>query len=508
MSGGPPGDPAGDDRSGGERRRRRRDERRHARRNAAATESPRPVDEPEPASQQTVGPERAPAARGDAAQGDAAHGSHPRGAHSRDDAGPREAGAREAGAREARAATSVVPTGGPGRPRVRPTVVLVAVAALLLVALVVGAVATGMFGSQQTDETAPDGTAPVAAQETVFLALSGGGRDVVVGSLLAVDDSRAVSLLVPGQLLLDVPGAGRSPLVESLALGDSAPGQAVADALEVRVDGTWVLTVEGLAQMVDSLGGVVVDVDREVAVGDVLLPVGDAQQLGGSQAATFASYVAEDEAEQVRLARFDQVLSAVLRRLPSDPAMLASQLTSLGSSSRSTLAPEQLAELLARVAHRADDELLIASVLPITELSTGSETTLFSVDDEAAAEVVDTRLAGALSPGGEDAARVLVLNGVGTPGLGEVARDRLVAAGLRFVPGGNASQFGTEQTAVLVPSSSEQDREWGTAVAQALGLGADSVAVGQDEPTLADVIVVLGADFAALAESGTTSPSP
>lgn len=139
-------------------------------------------------------------------------------------------------------------------------------------------------------------------------------------------------------------------------------------------------------------------------------------------------------------------------------------------------------------------------MLPVTELSTGSESTLFSVDDDAAADVVSARLAGALSPAGEDTARVLVLNGVGTPGLGEVARNRLVAAGLRFVPGGNTSQFGREQTAVLVPSSSPQDRAWGSAVAEALGLGPDAVAVGQDDPTLADVIVVLGADFAELAE--------
>jgi hypothetical protein len=94
---------------------------------------------------------------------------------------------------------------------------------------------------------------------------------------------------------------------------------------------------------------------------------------------------------------------------------------------------------------------------------------------------------------------VLVQNGVGAPGLGDDARSRLVDEGFRFVGGGNAELLGRQTSAVLVPSSSASDRELGLAVAAALGLPAEVVAVGQEAPTTAEVVVVLGADFAEVA---------
>jgi hypothetical protein len=95
---------------------------------------------------------------------------------------------------------------------------------------------------------------------------------------------------------------------------------------------------------------------------------------------------------------------------------------------------------------------------------------------------------------------VLVQNGVGTPGLGDSARDLLVDAGFRFVGGGNAATLGQPTSAVLVPSNSTANRELGRSVAEALGLPAEVVAVGQEAPTTADVVVVLGADFAERAD--------
>jgi hypothetical protein len=98
---------------------------------------------------------------------------------------------------------------------------------------------------------------------------------------------------------------------------------------------------------------------------------------------------------------------------------------------------------------------------------------------------------------------VLVQNGVGTPGLGEQARHLLVDAGMRFVSGGNAATLGRDKTVVAIPSDGQRDRERGAAVAKALGLPDDAIAVGKDQPTLADVVVVLGEDFAAKVSSTT-----
>jgi len=99
--------------------------------------------------------------------------------------------------------------------------------------------------------------------------------------------------------------------------------------------------------------------------------------------------------------------------------------------------------------------------------------------------------------------RVSVQNADGTDGLVTTARDRLVAGGFRYAGGGEAQDLGAVTSVVLVPTDTPENRARGQAVASALGLGADSLAVLPPEQSAADldIIVVLGRDFADL-ESG------
>jgi hypothetical protein len=90
---------------------------------------------------------------------------------------------------------------------------------------------------------------------------------------------------------------------------------------------------------------------------------------------------------------------------------------------------------------------------------------------------------------------VLVQNGVGSPGLNAQAREDLVGAGFTYVNGGNAAQFGTAATEVVVPDATAESLQWGADIAQALGVPASAVAVADSGQSVADVIVVLGADF-------------
>jgi len=92
--------------------------------------------------------------------------------------------------------------------------------------------------------------------------------------------------------------------------------------------------------------------------------------------------------------------------------------------------------------------------------------------------------------------RVLVENGVGTPGLVEQARSKLVTAGFRFVNGGNAADFTGEPSSVIIPDGTESRVRQGQRVAAALGLPASSIATSDRGQTVADVIVILGSDFA------------
>ena len=71
--------------------------------------------------------------------------------------------------------------------------------------------------------------------------------------------------------------------------------------------------------------------------------------------------------------------------------------------------------------------------------------------------------------------RVLVENGVGTPGLIEKARTKLVDEGFRFINGGNASPFNDDPSSVQVPDGTDKSIARGRAVAAVAGAAASSV---------------------------------
>jgi hypothetical protein len=90
--------------------------------------------------------------------------------------------------------------------------------------------------------------------------------------------------------------------------------------------------------------------------------------------------------------------------------------------------------------------------------------------------------------------RVLVLNGVGTPGLGEKVRARLVPAGFVFVGSRNNASLGVKKTRVLIREATAEQQALGLRVAKALGLGDDAVQTAE-LGSIADVVVVVGSDF-------------
>ena len=397
---------------------------------------------------------------------------------------------------------SVLPDARGGRRGSRRVIAAVVAALVLLVAAVVVLALLGDRDAGPDGDAGPGGGAADATTSTVLAAIAADGQ-LTGASLLAIGPDATSALLVPSRLLVDVPGGGRVPLAEALTVSADAAGDAVADALDVRVDGTWVLTAAGLAQLVDALGGVAADVDTPVRAGDVALAPGDDQQLTGEQAAALATALGEDEAEAARLARQEAVLAATVRALPDDTEEVTALLTSLTEESTSTFPDDRLAQLLTTASAALQDGSYGATVLPVREIATGGDEVLYGIDDAGAAELLASRFADVRRAGAEDAVRVLVQNGAGTPGLGDAARDRLVEAGFRFVGGGNAATLGRATSVVLVPSDERADREAGAAVAEALGLSPDVVAVGQEAPTTAEVVVVLGQDFAELARGST-----
>jgi polyisoprenyl-teichoic acid--peptidoglycan teichoic acid transferase len=347
------------------------------------------------------------------------------------------------------------------------------------------------------DPAPPSGDeAQPRTQRTLLLQVRGPDDAAVASALLARDaeEGTAGVLLVPPQVLVTVPGTGSLPFGRALATSPEGSRNALSDLLGVTVDDGWVLPTAALAALVDALGGVTVDVDVPVVQGNTVLLAEGAQLVDGARAVQFALYLGPDEQEQVRLARQQEVLDGIVVALPDESGAVQPLLTGL-QGAESTLEPPALAELLVGLKDADADSALQYDSLPVLPIDTGAGVAAFRIDPPRVETVVDRLFADSVPPGvREGGNRVLVLNGVGTPGLGEQVRARLAPAGFVFVGSRNAPRFGYDRTQVLVPEATPEAQALGERVAEALGLP-DAFIGTQPIGTVADVVVVVGSDF-------------
>jgi hypothetical protein len=368
-----------------------------------------------------------------------------------------------------------------------------------LALLAVAALAfAGYLAAKDVEPPAAPSAQPVRTQSTLLLQVAGLDGEGVANALLGHDPgtrSGAVVLLPP-QVLVTVPGAGPGQLGRTLV--DARPETAraaVSDLIGVTVDNSWVVTLPGLMTLVDALGGISVEVDTQVVQGQEVLLNPGLRQVDGVRAAAFLTHLGEGEPEQARLARIQEVLDGLLDVLPTTPADLATRLQALGDGSMSSQPAPGLASFLLGIAEDDEQEQLQYDVLPVIPIDPGGGMTAFRLDAERARSLVDRLFPNSVPAGVREAGnRVLVLNGVGTPGLGEAVRRRLVPAGFVFVGSRNAPSFGVTATQVLVADTSADARALGERVATALGVPVTAIAT-QPLGTVADVVVVVGADF-------------
>jgi len=378
-----------------------------------------------------------------------------------------------------------------------------ALAVVLVLVLVAGLVAVWWLGR----DAEPTAAAPVAerTERTVTMTLARPDEGATSGVLLIADPdpASANAVLVPSRVFIEGPTPDGIPFGETVLLGElAAPGDALADTLDVIVDGTWQLTSPELAALVDVVGGVLVDVDTDILSSPgqgrqtIVLSAGDQQLLTGSQAVAFAQYLAPDEPQEARLARFGQVVDQLTRRLPDSQEEIVDVLAQADADRQVTGTPEQLAAMLLAFGDVARDGDAGFQSLPTTPLETGGPQPAFIVDPEGAEQLRQTVLSGSIPSGasGTDI-QVLVQNGVGTPGLEQEAADLLRTDGYAFINGGNANSFENKQTDILIPDTTPASLELGANVAATLGVPDSAVQTTSQGSATADVIVILGADF-------------
>ncbi len=376
----------------------------------------------------------------------------------------------------------------------------VAVALLAVSALLLVVIAAWTFLNRDKKKDAP--TAKARTQSTLLVQLSLPSEGAASSALIAVDAEAGTAsmTLVPSRLITQMPGYGDGVFGSALHLGGpQLAADTIGNQLGVLVDGTWTLTPQGLAALVDGLAPVSIEVDAEIGPvksgdGAPVLSAG-VQPLDGAAASGYALYQGAEETDLDRTARLQLVLDGVLDALPKEAAQITPKLPP-APASKTTLEPARLAETLRAVAEIKAAGKLTETLLPVVDIDTGAEQKTYRLDTKGLEPILTTDLAGSVPPNPyRPSNRVVVRNGVGTVGIGQGVTHKLNAGGFVVVQSGNADSFGYAATVVQVFDSSTRAGEEGRAVAALLGVSDEAVEVSDVEQSVADVIVIVGADY-------------
>jgi len=327
--------------------------------------------------------------------------------------------------------------------------------AFLVVAAVVGAVAPKVVPA--VIPGADDGAAPGAVPPdqlvvawTVRLEEAPGATFVAI---LASEVKPPVIVAVPADVTINVPGQGIGTVGEAAAGGDvGLVSVALENLIGVRMDGSVDSTTAELQAAVDALG--TIEVADEPMAGAQVIQYLTTQQPGALP----------DE----RFLRWQDVLQGIREGVAANPAAVAGF-------------PEPLRPVLAA----GSPEPMALYALPVVDLGAG----LLRPDEEGLEAMVEDLFV----PHAGDEVRIVVLNGVGRPGVGEEVARILVPEGYRLMSTTNADTFGYRETKIIAHS---EDDLAAAERARAL-LGAGRIFMGFQPAGLADVTIVVGQDFVA-----------
>ena len=371
---------------------------------------------------------------------------------------------------------------------------------VVVLALLVGG---GFFVHNATSGPAK----PSDAQQTMLIALTGADRNAAAVMLAAHQASprAGFEMLIPSRLLTDVCGYGSQQFghVFTLPQGAGLARTTLSQVLgEVTIDSTLTLTEPQLARLIDSVGGVVVDVDTDVITTSagsrvVSIPKGNGQRLNGASAVLFATYVAAGEPPAASLTRFQAVFEALVTTLPKKVSAAAAALRAAQVDASSVSAAATLFTELA-----VDDKAnrFLSEIMPSQPIDSGGGQPAYRTDPGNVKSLVASQLAKSL-PAADVSKQptVLIQNGVGTSGLVLSACNRLLPAGFTFAGSGNAQSFdhATSQIFVFPPTPDDLVRVTrdGDRVADLLKLPRSDVVASTQGNNVADLVVILGRDY-------------
>lgn len=313
------------------------------------------------------------------------------------------------------------------------------------------------------------------------------------------DDPEGGSIVfVPSTTVAEIPGYGPLQLGRALGLGDTPLLELTVDnLLGIDTDGAVAVSRQGWAVFFEQFGGLELDVPRALtatsADGERRVRFERGEQfLDGERVAEYLTFAAAGESELDRLPRVQQVLEALLDAVAEDPGRLE-QVFQDGAAMLDTPEPARLRDMLLALADARTQDQLDVRTLPVTPIGAGEQGS-YRLDESRVTALVDERFDASRPVEGQTAGRRLqILNGNGEPGIGQDVAALLQPGGYRVVLTRNADRFDYDTTRIVVHVDDPDQLALARDVRDRLGVGV--VEISETPGRVADITVVVGADF-------------
>jgi LCP family protein required for cell wall assembly len=378
-----------------------------------------------------------------------------------------------------------------------------------LIVLIAALIAGGTFfvARKATHKGTIATGAPAESQRTVLVAMTSHGDasgSATALTLFGVDKNgkNPVVLFIPVGTLAPIPGAKDFDLVgKALAVGQPALEQiTIENMMGIDINRTIAMDDVSLGVFIDQLGGIDVDVQERLYITQ---PDGTRTlefQLGkhhmnGAAAIAYLTYQSADSTELDSFVRAQKVWEAIFAAASND-SKLTGAMGSFGTDTLSVDENSWLSSIWGAFAARSAADRTY-DVLPGQAIGGGGANVSYQVDDAKLADVVRNDFEGSVPFGVTIGARprVRLLNGNGSPEIGQKAAAMLVPAGLRVEVTGNADNFDYRSTKIVIYGDDAAALALGKEIRNLLGVG--TVEVGTRAQSVVDVTVVLGKDFVA-----------
>lgn len=314
-----------------------------------------------------------------------------------------------------------------------------------------------------------------------------------VSTALLINDAsghKGSALMLPGGLMLPASADSAATTLDKAmdGIGTAPTRDALTNLLGAPVAGTWRLDTPYLQLLVSQIGGIKVDTNAQLLdpTGKVLVEKGQQRTLTGPAAVAYATYQAPGETKDAQLARFGQVLDALVHAMPTDLPDSTDDVHRMNAVLDPSLPEKALAGLLAELSQQAQ-----AGHFSTTTLSVKPDGTL---DQAVAGPQVKEVLGGTVHTAAANSApaRVSIVDASGNDQAAAAAQLQVVNAGLNFVPGGGKAA--SPQAGSEIRYTDDGRAAAAQSLATSLGLPATAVKKVTDAQ-IADLVVVLGKDY-------------